>query len=656
MRSRLRWPIAACVAALQAVPARAETPAQAVSVYLQGENLAAIREAVVAAGGRVTHDLPIISAIGARIDRAQLDRLRQHPGVERMIDDLDTEADSEPAPDCALAGGLELSWSGSAAAWRLYNKSAAPIALGNLDLAWPDALGQLTQLSIDGHTVDHAAPDSEQTAAISLASVSLAEQATTQLRLRFSQAPQVAPAVLQNQIDLRLHYGNACELKLIPSYLQPADDSYYSSTTGAVHLHSHGITGAGVTVAVLDSGIWEGAGALTHDTAGHPRIIARYDAISDREPDHIDDESGHGSHMTSVIARSDPIVNRDGSTPTRYRGIAPDVSIAVVKAFDVTGEARMLDLIRGVQWIVDNHERLNIRVVNLSFSMRPRWPYWDDPLNQALMRAWAEGLVLVAAAGNEGPEPMTVGSPGNLPYLITVGAITDSWTPDDRQDDYLPDFSSRGPTPSGHIKPDIVSYGGHMTGFVEPGTSLDLDLPEYRLSSGEFVMTGSSQAAAVVSGLAALMLEAEPSLSNIELKCMLLSSAEPAISVDGRLAYSPFAQGYGLANILRALTIGERSCNASELDITGAIERGEHYYGPALFHEALPPSLPDQESLISDAPPERGHSASRRWGVTEHLKRLDAAPTNSPIDWQQIFRQEQARFRELAQGITVPND
>ena len=67
-------------------------------------------------------------------------------------------------------------------------------------------------------------------------------------------------------------------------------------------------------------------------------------------------------------------------------------------------------------------------ILNLSIAARPRWPYWLDPLNQAVMRAWASGIVVVAAAGNEGPDPMTIGSPGNLPYVITVGAMTDSWT------------------------------------------------------------------------------------------------------------------------------------------------------------------------------------------------------------------------------------
>ena len=146
-----------------------------------------------------------------------------------------------------------------------------------------------------------------------------------------------------------------------------------------------------------------------------------------------------------------------------FKGVAPDVSLVSVKAFDIAGQGDFLDIVRAIQWVVDNRAKYDIRVLNLSFAARPRWHYWLDPINQAVMRAWASGITVIAAAGNEGPEAMTIGSPGNLPFIITVGAVTDSWTPDNKDDDYIPDFSSRGPTPSAHIKPDLVAPGGHIT-------------------------------------------------------------------------------------------------------------------------------------------------------------------------------------------------
>ena len=456
-------------------------------------------------------------------------------------------------------------------------------------------------------------------------------------------------AAAQSAISLNLEAGEECATELIPSYGAPESDTYFPTVSGAALLHHHGITGRGITIAVLDSGLWEEPDAIALDTRGAPRIIARYDAMVGEEVDATVDESGHGTHMTSVIADSGRVTRQNALSPS-WRGIAPDVSLVAVKAFDSSGEAGFLDIVRGIQWVIKNRQRLGIRVLNLSFASRPRWPYWDDPVNQALMRAWDAGITVVAAAGNEGPDPMTVGSPGNLPYIITVGAITDSWTEEDRDDDYLPDFSSRGPTPTGHIKPDIVAYGGHIAGIMRPGATLGEQFPEYFMNDGSFVMTGTSQAAAVVSGLAALLLQAEPAVSNNDIKCMLMSSAEPAISTDGRLAYSPFLQGSGLVNVSRAITIGERGCGNEGLVLADDLQNRDHFQGPAEFHGADGvPTLPGQEELISSTPPEKGHSDSRRWGSSAHLERLLDPTAPSPIDWLGIYQSERARMEALAE-------
>ena len=129
-----------------------------------------------------------------------------------------------------------------------------------------------------------------------------------------------------------------------------------------------------------------------------------------------------------------------------YNGVAPDASLVVVKAFDRDGAGSYMDVIRGIDWVVPNKDAYDIRVLNLSFSAPPQSYYWDDPLNQAVMRAWEAGIVVVASAGNTGPDPMTVGVPGNVPYVITVGAMTDNYTPDDGTDDVLAAFSAAGPT------------------------------------------------------------------------------------------------------------------------------------------------------------------------------------------------------------------
>ena len=116
-----------------------------------------------------------------------------------------------------------------------------------------------------------------------------------------------------------------------------------------------------------------------------------------------------------------------------------------------------LDVIRGIDWVVAHKDEYNIRVLNLSFSAPPQSYYWDDPLNQAVMQAWQAGIVVVAAAGNGGPDPMTVGVPGNVPYIITVGAMSDNYTPENPADDILASFSAAGPTVEGFVKPEVVA-------------------------------------------------------------------------------------------------------------------------------------------------------------------------------------------------------
>jgi subtilisin family serine protease len=457
---------------------------------------------------------------------------------------------------------------------------------------------------------------------------------------------------VQSDFSIKAHFIGGCSTKLVPAYENNQEDFYYSSVVGAAELHRHGITGKGVTIAVLDSGLWEHP-SLKNDTSGQPRVIARYDAIDDVESGEVFDESGHGTHMTSVLAHSGR-VTRQGEPAGYYKGIAPDARLVAVKAFNQEGQGKMLDIVRGIQWVVDKRVKYDIKVLNLSFASRPRWNYWLDPVNQAAMQAWATGITVVAAAGNEGPDPMTIGSPGNLPYVITVGALTDSWTPEDRSDDYIPDFSSRGPTPSAHIKPDIVAPGGHITGLTRPGSTLIQEYPEYLLRTGEFVMSGSSQASALVSGIAALLLQLEPELSPDDLKCKLTSSAEPAINSDGLLAYSPFEQGYGYVSATRAVTLGENGCGNSELDIAREIADEEHFQGPAIVDENGIPSLPGLDTMISPQPAEKGFSLSRKWGVKDHIER-GAPPTETaseaaahPFDWRREYLREKARIEDLA--------
>ena len=619
---------------LLSLPAPAAEP-DTLQVLLQGSSTVEITSLVSLvenAGGNVTHDLHIINAVGARLSQKQLKDVLKSPLVTRHIDDLSdtTRPDKEPEKEegCKVRGHIELDFTPQGIQWPLYNKRPTPAALERLEIAWPPALGSVTAIFVGDTPV---APALYQRAAIGSLKIDFPSsrrpvvKERADLKVDFQPpTPNAAdPPLHQRDFTIKANFAGGCSTDLVPGYENNHEDFYYNTVAGVDALHLQGITGKGVTVAVVDSGLWEHE-ALMKDTKGRNRVVARYDALTDTVGNEVIDESGHGTHMTSIVANSAQTTQNGRPTGT-FKGVAPDASLVAVKVLDREGLAHVLEIVRAIQWVVDHREKYNIRVLNLSFAQTPRWPYWEDPVDQAAMRAWADGIAVVAAAGNEGPDPGTVGSPGNVPYIITVGAVTDSWTPNTRDDDYLPDFSSRGPTQEGHIKPDIVALGGHMTGLIRPESALALEQPEDMLKTGEFVLTGSSQASALVSGLLALLLQLEPDLTPNDLKCKLVTSAEPAINRDGKLAYSPFQQGYGLVTATRAVTLGQKGCGNPDLELGADMENKKHFYGPAIVGEDGGPSLPGLKDMVSAQPSENGLSENRKWGVKDHIERQNHA-------------------------------
>ena len=653
--------VALCFASLLTL-GQASWSADKLHVMLQGGSAPDLRDLVEQHGGTTTHELPIIDAIGAMLEPDQLQQVLASPLVIRHIDDLLVTEHEEKPPGtepktCDVGGALELDFNATSISWPLYNKHPGPANLKTLELAWPETLGRVSDIRLGQNTVD---PELIGDTTPGKLMLDLGQQRTIAVNGRADlliafESPQnssLGQPLRQSDFSITATFDGDCSTRLMPAYRDNHENFYYATVAGADALHRHGITGRGVTVAVLDSGLWEHE-SLANNTTGESRILARYDAITNIAGREAYDESGHGTHMTSVIAHNGPTLI-EGKPSGTFKGIAPDVDLVVIKAFDVEGQGDLLDIVRGIQWAVDNREKYNIRILNLSFAARPRWDYWQDPINQAVMRAWASGITVVAAAGNEGPGDMTIGSPGNLPYIITVGAITDSWTIDSRDDDYIPDFSSRGPTPNAHIKPDIVAPGGHITGVTRPGSTLTRENPEYILRSGEFVMTGSSQASALVSGIVALLLQLEPELSPDDVKCKLTSSAEPAINRDGLLAYSPFQQGHGLISATRAVTLGKKGCGNSDLDIEKDMQGIEHYRGPAIVDENGAVSLPGLVHMVSPQPSANGYSEIRKWGVKAHIERSDPPLSEeemgreTPFDWQQLYEEERSRIEKLS--------
>ncbi|MEZ4636903.1 MAG: S8 family serine peptidase [Caldilineaceae bacterium] len=173
-----------------------------------------------------------------------------------------------------------------------------------------------------------------------------------------------------------------------------------------------------------------------------------------------------------------------------------------------------------------------------------------DPLNRAVEALWARGVVVIAAAGNEGPTAESITVPGNDPYIITVGGLNTSQTAGDFSDDSLSSWSATGPTADGFLKPDVLAPGGSIVSFMYNAADdadsayLALNHPDYSLTEDLFSMSGTSMATAVTSGVVALMLQADPDLTPDEVKFRLMTSARPAI--DGEdLAYNLLQQGAG---------------------------------------------------------------------------------------------------------------
>src|SRR5882757_5901374 len=329
-------------------------------------------------------------------------------------------------------------------------------------------------------------------------------------------------------------------------------ETNYPSEVAASNLHVGGVTGRGVTVAVLDSGVWSNLGPLQTTPYQTPHVLAQYDVIQARTQStysltaalqnysqSINDLFGHGTHISSIIASSGV------ATTGKFQGVAPGGNLVSVRVLDNTGAGRYFDVISGIQWVVKQRLRYNIRVLNLSLGAPPQSPYWDDPLDQAVMSAWASGIVVVAAAGNRGPQPMTINAPGNVPYVITVGAVTDAYHPMQPLQYQLASFSSAGPTYEGFVKPEILGMGGHVLAYAPNNGTLAAQFPQWVGPYDDFTMSGTSQATAVVSGVVALMLQVDPNLTPDQVKCRLMSGAHPAVTSKGTLAYTVFQQGTG---------------------------------------------------------------------------------------------------------------
>lgn len=269
-------------------------------------------------------------------------------------------------------------------------------------------------------------------------------------------------------------------------------------TVGGNQVQQAGFTGAGVNVAVLDTGIYPHSDLMTPSN----RILAWNDLVNHKDTPY--DDNGHGTHVAGIIAGNGH--KSDG----KYKGMAPEARLVGVKVLDEEGAGVISTLISGIEWCINNQATLNIRAINLSMGAPAQESYRSDPLCRATTAAWRKGIVVCCAGGNEGPESGTIDSPGINPKTITVGNLDDQQTLSP-SDDRLSETSSRGPTIDRLIKPDILAPGTNITSTWKNG--------------GYKSLSGTSMSTPMVTGAVVQIIQKWPKLKPDQVKRQLLKNA-----------------------------------------------------------------------------------------------------------------------------------
>jgi serine protease AprX len=332
----------------------------------------------------------------------------------------------------------------------------------------------------------------------------------------------------------------------------PVGPSVHRDAIGSSAANAGGLTGAGTTVAVVDSGIADVAplAARVRSVATAEGGTARCVNLSTEAG--CADSFGHGTFVAGMV-----------------NSVAPGADLISLKLSGRDGTSNVSTVLTALQWVITNRAAHGIKVLNLSLRSDSSLSYRVDPLNLAVEQVWANGITVVVAAGNQGPGAGTIAKPGDDPWVITVGASDDHGTAS-TADDTITDFSSRGPTlADGLAKPDLVAPGRSLHSLRSPGSEADLRYPyfvdaTYRLGSG------TSFSAPEVAGAAALLLQADPSASNDRIKFALMQTARPLGAAT--------AAGRGTVDVLAALS-------------APAGEANETNFHPILFPSGSPSLL-----------------------------------------------------------------
>ncbi len=283
-------------------------------------------------------------------------------------------------------------------------------------------------------------------------------------------------------------------------------------------LENQGLTGKGVTIAFIDTGISPHLDFVCPKN----RLLLFKDFVN-FERDNYDD-NGHGTFVSSVA------VGNGIASGKKFSGVAPSSNIISLKALDKNGETGAFTILEAMQWIHENQKKYNIKVVCMSFGSQPL--SISDPLTRGAEMLWNDGIVVVAAAGNSGPNGQTIKSPGVSTKIITVGALDDKRTENDDFDEKMfsvANFSSRGPA-FNYYKPDLLASGINLTCCSNKPDELYTK------------MSGTSVATPLIAGLCCLIVEQFPTISPLEVKSLLLSNCK-------KITGDRNSEGYGYFRI-----------------------------------------------------------------------------------------------------------
>ena len=268
-------------------------------------------------------------------------------------------------------------------------------------------------------------------------------------------------------------------------------------------------TGAGVTVAILDTGVAD------HPDLGRRKVKARVSFVNDVST--AQDPAGHGTFIAGLIAANGTM-----------KGVAPDADLVSVRVLDARGNGTVANVVKAVDWLLKNTKRYHIDIVNMSWGAPQATTYHKDILSALVESLWLSGTTVVAAAGNDGPTNGTVTAPGSDPFVITVGSLADRGTAA-WGDDVESLFSGRGPTLDAFAKPDTLAPGEHVRSLRVAGvTYLDASGKPVGTPADRYVdMTGTSAAAALVTGVAALVASSHKRFGPTQIKGAIVASGRP---------------------------------------------------------------------------------------------------------------------------------